>query len=137
VLIRGNLRTDRLKVFSSVCDKVQELFGDKYKVLMIEDPEAYLDGPSEGPSSSSRSSSSTARGSGANAAAQPEPRVAFQVCGMYWPIFFLWQSSGVLLANVLCCRLSAAVAYEQSTVAHRVGATVVWLWMTAQGADGG
>jgi hypothetical protein len=80
VLIRGNLRTDRLKVFSSVCDKVQELFGDKYKVLMIEDPEAYLDGPSEGPSSSSRSSSSTARGSSANAAAQPEPRVAFQVC---------------------------------------------------------
>ena len=31
-MIRGNLRTDRVKVFTSVCDKVQELFGDKYKV---------------------------------------------------------------------------------------------------------
>lgn len=106
VLIRGNLRTDRLKVFSSVCDKVQELFGDKYKVLMIEDPEAYLDGPSEGPSSS-RTSSSTARGSSANAAAQPEPRVAFQVCGVYWaslPVSAVqpacWRTCSIVVAVV-------------------------------------
>jgi hypothetical protein len=30
VLIRGNMRADRLTVFQSVCDKVQELFGPKY-----------------------------------------------------------------------------------------------------------
>lgn len=76
VLIRGNLRTDRLKVFESVCDKVQELFGDKYTVLMIEDPEAYADGP-PGPASSS--ASRDASGSKGDAAAQQEPRVAFQV----------------------------------------------------------
>lgn len=75
-MIRGNLRTDRLKVFNSVCDKVQELFGDKYKVLMIEDPEAYLDGPAGPPSSSGREGASSGKGA---AAAQQEPRVAFQV----------------------------------------------------------
>jgi hypothetical protein len=76
VLIRGNLRTDRLKVFESVCDKVQELFGDKYKVLMIEDPEAFADGPPGPPSSSA---GRVASGSKGDAAAQQEPRVAFQV----------------------------------------------------------
>lgn len=80
MLIRGNLRTDRLKVFESVCDKVQELFGDKYKVLMIEDPEAYADGP-PGPASSS--ASRDASGSRGDAAAQQEARVAFQV-GWDW-----------------------------------------------------
>lgn len=78
VLIRGNLRTDRLKVFNSVCDKVQELFGDKYKVLMIEDPEAYMDGPAAGSPASSSSREGGSGGKGA-AAAQQEPRVAFQV----------------------------------------------------------
>jgi hypothetical protein len=77
VLIRGNLRTDRLKVFNSVCDEVQELFGDKYTVLMIEDPEAYLDGPAGPPSSSGRESASSGNGA---AVAQQETRVAFQVC---------------------------------------------------------
>lgn len=77
VLIRGNLRTDRLKVFTAVCDKVQELFGDKYTVLMIEDPEAYMDGPAPGPASSSSSNGSSSKGEAAGA---QEPRVAFQVC---------------------------------------------------------
>jgi hypothetical protein len=81
VLIRGNLRTDRLKVFSSVCDKVQELFGDKYKVLMIEDPEAYMDEPAGmgASSSSSAGSNGGSKRGAAAAAAQQEPRVAFQV----------------------------------------------------------
>jgi hypothetical protein len=76
VLIRGNLRADRAQVFAAVCDKVKELFGEKYEVLMIEDPEAYADGapPEQRPSSSS---SGGAGGSGA--AAVLEPRVAFQV----------------------------------------------------------
>lgn len=74
VLIRGNLRADRLEVFNSVCAKVKELFGTKYEVLMIEDPEAAEDGTPVPPPSSSKA------GAKAAAAAQ-EPRVAFQVGG--------------------------------------------------------
>mmetsp|Transcript_30997 Transcript_30997/g.68746 ORF Transcript_30997/g.68746 Transcript_30997/m.68746 type:complete len:647 (+) Transcript_30997:142-2082(+) len=37
LLIRGNLRDDRDKIFKLVCEKVKELFGDKYEVLMVED----------------------------------------------------------------------------------------------------
>lgn len=91
MLIRGNLRTDRLKVFDSVCDKVQELFGDKYKVLMIEDPEAYLDGPTGlGASGNAASSSGSSNANSGQAAAQAEPRVAFQV-GMKKALLFEWQ----------------------------------------------
>eukprot|EP00775_Hariotina_reticulata_P007491 gene7491-7700_t len=35
VLIRGNLRTDRLVVFQALCDKVKELFGSKYEKLWV------------------------------------------------------------------------------------------------------
>ncbi|KAF8071032.1 EGY1 [Scenedesmus sp. PABB004] len=71
VLVRGNLRTDRLTVFRAVCDKVKELFGGKYEVLMIEDPEAQAEGDAPPP----RPSSSAAAGG----KAVQEPRVAFQV----------------------------------------------------------
>lgn len=81
VLIRGNLRADRLQVFEAVCDKVNELFGSKYAVLMIEDPEALSEagglGGAGGPGSDAGSSSSSSKG-GSTAAVQ-EPRIAFQV----------------------------------------------------------
>uniref|UniRef100_A0A383VG94 Peptidase M50 domain-containing protein n=1 Tax=Tetradesmus obliquus TaxID=3088 RepID=A0A383VG94_TETOB len=71
VLIRGNMRSDRASVFQSLCDKVQELFGPKYSVLMIEDPEALgEDEPAPRPVKAA---------DGSAAAAAPEPRVAFQV----------------------------------------------------------
>ncbi|WIA11756.1 hypothetical protein OEZ85_011851 [Tetradesmus obliquus] len=71
VLIRGNMRSDRASVFQSLCDKVQELFGPKYSVLMIEDPEALgEDEPAPRPVKAA---------DGSVAAAAPEPRVAFQV----------------------------------------------------------
>jgi hypothetical protein len=77
VLIRGNLRTDRLEVFKALCDKVKELFGSKYEVLMIEDPEADMEG---GPLTPGGSSSGSGSSKGGNAAAAAvEPRVAFQV----------------------------------------------------------
>lgn len=82
VLIRGNLRADRSKVFAALCDKVRELFGDKYQVLMVEDPEAYSDGgaPSSSTGSGSSSSGAGSRGGSSGAATgQAEPRVAFQV----------------------------------------------------------
>jgi hypothetical protein len=82
VLVRGNLRTDRATVFENLCEKVKELFGDKYGVLMIEDPEAFdEEGAPLTPSSSGRvngSSSNSGGGAGA-AAAVAEPRVAFQI----------------------------------------------------------
>jgi hypothetical protein len=84
VLIRGNLRADRLQVFQAVCDKVKELFADKYTVLMVEDPEAFEggSGAERPPPRSSSGSGSRAGGSGSTreAASQLEPRVAFQVC---------------------------------------------------------
>jgi hypothetical protein len=73
VLIRGNMRADRLTVFQSVCEKVQELFGSKYSVLMIEDPEAL------GEDEPAPVRPSKAGADGSSAAAAPEPRVAFQV----------------------------------------------------------
>lgn len=39
VLIRGNLRDTREKVFDLVAAKVKELFDGKYEVVMVEDPE--------------------------------------------------------------------------------------------------
>jgi hypothetical protein len=68
------MRADRLTVFQSVCDKVQELFGPKYSVLMIEDPEAL----GEDEPAPLRPAKASADGS--SAAAVSEPRVAFQVC---------------------------------------------------------
>lgn len=56
ILVRGNLREERSKVFSDVIAKVKELFGDKYEVLLIEDPEGSE--PEEG---------------------KTEPRIAFQI----------------------------------------------------------
>ncbi|KAF5828946.1 membrane associated metalloprotease [Dunaliella salina] len=37
LLIRGNLRDERTKVYEFVCQKVDELFGGKYAVLLVED----------------------------------------------------------------------------------------------------
>lgn len=59
VLVRGNLREDRNKVFDLVCTKVKELFDGKYEVLLVEDAD-----PSEEPSPQQ-----AARG----------PKVAFQI----------------------------------------------------------
>jgi hypothetical protein len=67
------MRADRLTVFQSVCDKVQELFGPKYSVLMIEDPEAL------GEDEPAPVRPVKANADGSSAAAVPEPRVAFQV----------------------------------------------------------
>lgn len=39
VLVRGNLRDEQTKVFELVSAKVKQLFGGKYEVLMVEDPE--------------------------------------------------------------------------------------------------
>lgn len=71
VLIRGNLRAERSEVFNALCAKVKELFGGKYEVLMVEDPEAADD---DTPAPPPRSKA----GDKAIASAQ-EPRVAFQV----------------------------------------------------------
>ena len=44
-LVRGNLRTDRAAAFAAVAEGVATLFGDKYVVLMVEDPP--VDGAAE------------------------------------------------------------------------------------------
>jgi hypothetical protein len=82
ILIRGNLRTDRQQVFDQLCEKVKELFGDKYGVLMIEDPEILdFDAPAAPlqPPSSKAAASSSSNGANGTAAAAVEPRVAFQI----------------------------------------------------------
>ncbi|KAG2436710.1 hypothetical protein HXX76_006235 [Chlamydomonas incerta] len=65
LLIRGNLRDQREKVFKHVCDKVAELFGaDKFEVIMIEDDQP-VDGEPPAPLTGK--------------AATFGPRVAFQI----------------------------------------------------------
>ncbi|KXZ53546.1 hypothetical protein GPECTOR_7g996 [Gonium pectorale] len=70
VLIRGNLRDQREKVFAHVCAKVDELFGaGKYEVIMVEDEQAALEsGDGSGP-----------QPIGGSRAASFGPRVAFQI----------------------------------------------------------
>lgn len=60
VIVRGNLRDDRTKVFDLVCTKVKELFDGKYEVLLVEDAD-----PSDEPLTPQQA----ARG----------PKVAFQI----------------------------------------------------------
>lgn len=68
VLIRGNLRDERTKVFAHVCAKVDELFGPgKYEVLMVED-EQQVDQDGPAPVAGT-----------ANKFAAFGPRVAFQI----------------------------------------------------------
>lgn len=62
-LIRGNLRTDRAAAFRAVAEGVAELFGDKYVVLMVEDPPDVADGDDGSP----------------RVGADGAPRVAFQI----------------------------------------------------------
>jgi hypothetical protein len=62
-LVRGNLRTDRAAAFAAVVDGVAALFGDKYVVLMVDDP-ALADGGDDGASGRSPDGA---------------PRVAFQI----------------------------------------------------------
>ncbi|KAJ9509380.1 hypothetical protein QJQ45_001830 [Haematococcus lacustris] len=83
LLIRGNLRDERAKVYEHISAKVRELFGDKYELLMVEDAAAEA-AQGVGSSSSARlggDSSRGARPSGAAAQAQllNTPRVAFQL----------------------------------------------------------
>jgi hypothetical protein len=84
ILIRGNLRTERQQVFDGLCEKVKELFGDKYGVLMIEDPEILdidaADAPRQPPSSkAAAAASSSSNGANDGTAAAVETRVAFQI----------------------------------------------------------
>lgn len=77
-LIRGNLRKSRLEVFDALCSKVKELFGQKYEVLMIEDPEI----PDADDAPLPRPTTPTTSSSGGGAASAPEAdniRVAFQI----------------------------------------------------------
>ena len=62
-LVRGNLRTDRAAAFAAVAEGVARLFGDKYVVLMVEDPP--LDGAADD--------------GGPRVGADGAPRVAFQI----------------------------------------------------------
>lgn len=73
MLIRGNLRDERSKVYAHVCDKVQELFGDKFCVLMLEDPLASEEDAAKGPGTLA------AGGAPSQAVLLNTPRVAFQI----------------------------------------------------------
>lgn len=66
VAVRGNLRGKREVVFKEVCEKVAAMFGDKYVVRLVEDPEAALEDMQMG-------------GSGGADGAAPEPRVMFEI----------------------------------------------------------
>ena len=95
-LIRGNLRSRTCaEALAHVTAEVTKLFGDKYTVLMIDDPgsadgsdtmEALLDEATGGMSRSPARQSGTAPGGGSEGGAEkegakrkPEPRVAFQI----------------------------------------------------------
>jgi hypothetical protein len=65
-LIRGNLRTSRAAAFAAVKEGTARLFGDKYVVLMVEDPVDAMDALENGPPTNPDGS-------------RPEPRIAFQV----------------------------------------------------------
>ena len=71
-LIRGNLRTDRAAAFKGVREGTARLFGDKYVVLMVEDPAEAMEGMMEG-------RASPQAGPGGQATPRPEPRIAFQI----------------------------------------------------------
>lgn len=76
VLIRGNLRDERVKVFDTVRAKVAELFGaGKFEVIMIEDEQQAAE-PTDGPAA--RGPVNTG-GAGATGTARYGPRVAFQI----------------------------------------------------------
>ncbi|PRW61443.1 putative zinc metalloprotease chloroplastic isoform B [Chlorella sorokiniana] len=64
VVVKGNLRGKREAVFKEVCEKIAAMFGDKYVVRLVEDPEGALD--------------ESMRGSG-DGSAPPEPRVQFEI----------------------------------------------------------
>lgn len=73
-LIRGNLRDDQEKVFKQLCQKVEELFGAKFEVLMVEDSEESSEGMGGmGGADMPSTSVGTARGLREGA------RVAFQI----------------------------------------------------------
>lgn len=83
LLIRGNLRDERSKIFALITQKVAELFNDKYTVIMVEDEQSMQDG---GGSSSSQAGSGLnptsgprASGAASRAAELNTPRIAFQV----------------------------------------------------------
>lgn len=94
-LVRGNLRSPTsAEALAHVTAEVAKLFGDKYTVLMIEDPgsadgsdamEALMDEATGGMSRSPARQSGTLPGSegkdgkGEPKAKRPEPRVAFQI----------------------------------------------------------
>lgn len=65
VVIRGNLRGKREDVFKEVCEKMATMFGDKYVVRLVEDPESTLE--------------EMQAGSKAGSAAVPQPRVQFEI----------------------------------------------------------
>ena len=67
-LIRGNLRTDRVSAFKAVQEGTAKLFGDKYVVLMVEDPVDAMEGGME-PAQVGKDGQPT----------RPEPRIAFQI----------------------------------------------------------
>lgn len=79
LLIRGNLRTDKDKVFETVKEKVQELFGGKYVAFMVEDAEAARDGPAPLMGASSSEGSAEGFGDRAKKMGKEMPRVAFQI----------------------------------------------------------
>ncbi|MEW5304839.1 MAG: hypothetical protein WDW36_007422 [Sanguina aurantia] len=79
VLIRGNLRDDREKVFKIVCERVKEMFGDKYTVLLVEDTTE--GGPDSEATAPGMPGASTRPGGvgGASGVVNRGPRVAFQI----------------------------------------------------------
>lgn len=79
LLIRGNLRDERSKIFQHVINKTKELFGDKYTVILVEDEQVQRDesmtsGMGLGSTGGPRPSGAAARAEELNT-----PRVAFQI----------------------------------------------------------
>ena len=104
-VFRGNTRGKRAEVFASVTAGVRRLFGDKYAVLITEEPPAGLfDEPTE-------PAPGAAAGAGAaTPGAPPEPRCAFVIvpsASLDAPSTSGWQRAMVVVLGLLT--LAAAV----------------------------
>jgi hypothetical protein len=94
-LVRGNLRAERGAAFKAVADGVEKLFGDKYVVLLVEDP---ADDPGD-------------------STTPTEPRVAFQIvtaAAAAPPAAPRWQP----LAGAVLALLSAGSSLQLGVAAN-------------------